>query len=236
MLKKCDAEIVERIRALGILGSPLEHLRCGIGLYLTGEAISDDSLKALAPIADLIVDVHLAKTTITAAGLAEVGRLPHLAVLGLHHNPQLIGRMVASHLQPLFVREPPAPQIVPVPEPPAERRRRERQQTGLRFLILNGVPLEQADLAALRPALLLSISNGQLTDDKLKGFKTNGSMNLHLNNEPITDAGLLHFAECNGLQLQLHGSKATEAGVAELRKRNPNIVVTLSPARPTLSE
>lgn len=232
-LKKCDAEIVERIRKLGIVGNRLDFVRCGVGLNLSGDAITDDSLKALAPITDLIVDLHLAKTAVTAAGLVEVGRLPHLSVLGLHHNPNLTGTMLASHLSPLFVRTPPVGAVViSTTESSAEIRHRNRQQFGLRFLILDGVALEQADLAALKPAFFLVISNGQLTDDKLKGFLSSGAMSLFLNNEPITDAGLLNLAESKHLSLRLSGSKVTEAGVAALRKRNPNISVTLAPAQP----
>ena len=231
-LKKCDAEIVERIRKLGIVGNRLDFVRCGVGLNLSGDAITDDSLKALAPIADLIVDLHLAKTAITEAGLVEIGRLPNLAVLGLHHNPNLTGTMLASHLSPLFVRTPVVSMVVSTPESSANRRHREQQQFGLRFLILDGVALEQADLAALKPAMFLAISNGQLTDDKLKGFLSSGAMSLSLTNEPITDAGLLNLAESKHLSLRLSGSKVTEAGVVALRKRNPNVSVTLAPAQP----
>ena len=242
LLKKCDADIVERIRALGIQGSRFDSMRCGIGLQLSGAAITDDSLQALDPIADVVVDVHLAQTAITEAGFAKVCRLPYLVALGLHQQPQsqLTGKVVASHLRPLFTQKPSVPTFetptTEATESLADRRRRESPHPKLRVLFLNGVPLEQADLAALQPAFFLAIFNGQLTDDKLKGFRTNGFMILDLNNEPITDKGLLHLAECKNLNVQLHGSKATEAGVAELRKRNPNIVVTLSPARPDPTE
>ena len=92
--------------------------------------------------------------------------------------------------------------------------------------------MEQADLAALKPAMFLAISNGQLTDDKLKGFLSSGAMSLRLTNEPITDAGLLNLAESKHLSLRLSGSKVTEAGVVALRKRNPNVSVTLAPVQP----
>ena len=57
-------------------------------------------------------------------------------------------------------------------------------------------------------------------------------MSLSLTNEPITDAGLLNLAESKHLSLRLSGSKVTEAGVVALRKRNPNVSVTLAPVQP----
>lgn len=176
-------------------------------LDLTGSNISDIDLEQLQKMT--LIQLHLAETAITDAGMQQIARMKQLMLLNIENTN--VGDAGIEHIA----------------EMPTLGDMR------LRGTRITNVGIRR--LQSLKKLWRLSLGGSEIKDEtviQLANLRFVSSLSLH--DASISDAGLKPLAAMRKLkQLTLAGTNVTEKGVAELKRSLPNLTVYRSkPAKP----